>query len=122
MVLPNEPDFDWGPVSRLPSVETLGTFVLPLGAQPQLDIGPFDDFGFPAGNAKQNVTIDRPILRSGRIPDTNNALEALGTVGFIKKYGEFVTVRLPTAAQIGPDTRPDNRRAAATFRVAGTAG
>ncbi|MEJ7786166.1 MAG: ABC transporter permease [Solirubrobacteraceae bacterium] len=102
MVLPNQPGFDWGRVSRLPSVETLGTFALFSDAGPQLDIG-FDDFGFPAANAAQNLTVDRPLLRSGRYPDPHNPLEALGSPGFIKKYGPYVTVRLPSAKQIGPD-------------------
>ncbi|MGI8428208.1 MAG: FtsX-like permease family protein [Solirubrobacteraceae bacterium] len=119
MVLPNQPHFDWAPVSRLPSVRTLGTFALMHDAGPQFDIGPLDQFGFPVANGQQNVTIDRPILRSGRFPDTNNALEALGSDGFIKKHGAYVTVRLPAAAQIQPDgsIRPHTKYAGPTVRV-----
>lgn len=97
MVLPNKPGFDWGPVSRLPSVETLGTFALVWGAQ--LDLFDFQSTGFPAANASQNVTVDRPVLLRGRFPDTNNPLEALGSDGFVKKYGAYATVRLPSEAQ-----------------------
>jgi hypothetical protein len=118
MVLPNKPGFDWGPVSRLPSVKTLGTFVLTQGG-PQLSIGSFDNLGFPAGDAQQNVTIDRPFLRSGRFPDTNNALEALGSSGFIKKYGAYVTVRMPTKAQLGPDGTIKQHTNSVTARPAG---
>jgi hypothetical protein len=118
MVLPNKPGFDWGPVSRLPSVMTLGTFALPFGG-PQLDVGSFDEFGVLAANTEQNVTIDRPALTRGRFPDTNNALEALGSPGWIDEHGAHVTVKLPTKAQIGADgsVPPNTRYAGPTFRV-----
>jgi len=120
MVLPNKPGFDWGRVSRLPSVKTLGTFALFLGAMPQLDVGAYEDFSdFPAANAAQNVTIDRPILRSGRYPDARNPLEALAGPGFIEKHGSYLTVRLPAAAQIRPDgsVPPDTKYAGPRLRV-----
>ena len=118
MVLPNKPGFDWGPVSRLPSVEKLGTFVLMEGA-PQVDGGSFEETGFPAGDADQYVTIDRPSVLSGRFPDTNNPLEALGSPGFIKKRGAYVTLRLPTKDQLGPDgsVPPHTKYAGPVVRV-----
>jgi ABC-type lipoprotein release transport system permease subunit len=116
MVLPNQPGFDWEAVRRLPSVKTLGEFVGVTGAAPQLSV---DEFAFPAGDAEQDVTIDRPVLRTGRFPDTNNALEALGSPGFIKKHGAYVTAKLPTAAQIRPDGSipPNTKYAGPTVRI-----
>jgi ABC-type lipoprotein release transport system permease subunit len=119
MVLPNQPGFDWEPIRRLPSVKTLGLFVLAQGIGPQLSSGSFDETGFPAGDVNQYVTIDRPTLLSGRFPDTRNPLEALGSPGFIKKHGAYVTARLPTKAQIGPegDIAPNTKYAGPAVRI-----
>lgn len=120
MVLPNKPGFDWGPVGALPSVETLGTFALVWA--PQLDLFDFRKTGFPAANAAQNVRVDRPVLLRGRFPDTNNPLEALGSDGFVKKYGAYATVRLPSKAQaehvgIGDSFPPGTKLLGQTARI-----
>ena len=115
MVLPNQPGFDWGPVSRLPSVETLGTFA--LSDVPQVDAVP--EFAFPAADATQNVKVDRPFLLRGRFPDPNNALEALGSPGFIEKHGAYVTAAVPTKAQVRPegDIAPGTKYAGPKVRI-----
>ena len=99
MVLPNQPGFDWDRVRALPSVQTLGMFVLSDGG-PQADHLNMDEIsGFPAGDLVQNVAIDRPKLISGRLPDPNNPDEIIATPGFIGKYGRVLTIHLPSPAQ-----------------------
>lgn len=100
-VLPNRPGFEWEKVRRLPSVEALGLFVLAF-ASPQASTGSWDEVGLPAGDLAEGRTIDRPVLRRGRYPDPNDPLEALGTDGFLERYGDHVTVRLSSE---GPTVR-----------------
>ncbi len=80
--------------------KTLGTFVLPTGASPQgVGISLDAISGFPAGDRVQNVSIDRPAMISGRMADPGNPDEIVVTPGFVEKYGDTITVRLPTEAQ-----------------------
>ncbi len=100
MVLPNQPGFNWSQVRTLPSVKTLGTFVLPTGASPRgVGVSLDSIAGFPAGDRVQNVSVDRPAIISGHLADPGNPNEIVVTPGFVEKYGDTIAMRLPTRAQ-----------------------
>jgi hypothetical protein len=102
MVLPNQPGFDWSPVRSLPSVKSLGTFVLsdvdPTASGP-LEADLDNAEGFPAGDLIQNVSLDKPAMLSGRPADPHDPDEIVVTPGFEAKYGTSITLRFPSRAQ-----------------------
>jgi ABC-type lipoprotein release transport system permease subunit len=105
MVLPNQPNFDWSKVRTLPSVKTLGTFVLTMGPNPTFDHGlnPGDNETFAPGDAVLFNSIDRAKILRGRQADPMRNDEAIASPGFIARYGDVIAVRLPTRAQVEHD-------------------
>ncbi|SDS03180.1 ABC transporter permease [Jiangella sp. DSM 45060] len=93
-VLPNQPGFDWDAVRDLPGVAALSTFG---GAPYVVDGVPADSLGGAVGPDTM-VTVERPAVLDGRLPDPHRADEATVTPRFVETYGlgvgDTVTIQL----------------------------
>jgi hypothetical protein len=102
VVLPNTPNFDWGPIERLPEVAGLSRFVVDY--EFSLDGIDPDGVGFPPADDALGRTLERPVVFDGRMFDPGAPDEAVVTRKFVRTYhkgvGDTITLHLPTAAQL----------------------
>jgi hypothetical protein len=99
-VLPNEAGFDWDAVRALPGVAAVAEFAVTGAA---IDgIGP-ESVGFPFGPGTL-VSVERPVVLEGRLPDPARADEAVISPAFARTYGlgvgDVVDVRLSDPATV----------------------
>ncbi|MFN2561385.1 MAG: FtsX-like permease family protein [Jatrophihabitans sp.] len=98
-VLANTPDFDWGPVRRLPVV--LG--YTPFGPTFHIDGLPPEAETEPAMLPTTMRTLEAGVVQRGRLFDADRSDEAIASPAFLSRYklhvGDVVVVRLPTPAQ-----------------------
>jgi hypothetical protein len=99
-LLVNTPGYPWARVRALPQVATLATFGFTL---PVVGLPP-DAEAEPILGTDMLRTIERPVVRSGRMFDRTRTDEAVVTPGFAGRYGrtvgDTVDVVLPTPAEL----------------------
>ncbi|MEO7429718.1 MAG: FtsX-like permease family protein, partial [Acidimicrobiales bacterium] len=101
-VLPNDPEFDWGPVAELPGVEALARF--PISAFGVDDLPPYEAADFTYQDNDIMSTVERPVVLDGRLTDPGRDDEVVVTANFRSVYGkgvgDSVTLQLYTPQQI----------------------
>ncbi len=99
-----EPGFDWSPLVSLPYVEALGR-VISGGLGELGDEIPIDTLIETPTDAGVLVTLEKPVVLSGRVYRTDAADEAVVTRQFADRWGrevgDTVELQLPAPEQIG---------------------
>ncbi len=95
----NTPNFDWGPIDRLPYVDAFTMF----GPSYSIDGLPAEIEAQPAYNTATFRTIEKPVMFSGRMFDIHRADEAVVPPDFASKFhkrvGDTFQIVLPTPRQ-----------------------
>jgi len=103
----NQGAFDWDVVRAMPQVESVSAFAvseyavegLPEGVQGADEIA-----GFPFVDDEVWTTIERPVVLTGRLPDSSRADEVAVSSNFVDHFGlgvgDPVTLRLYTPEQL----------------------
>ena len=89
VVVPNQPGFDWAAVRSIPRVESLTLFP----AYTSLTIAGIDDdsiTSFIPADTDAMHTVERPVVREGRLADPTRPDEAVVTAAFLRSTGRHV--------------------------------
>jgi len=107
VVAPNQPGFDWDTIRALPSVASVGTFVvqgveidgnvadhgLDPGTSASVDMG-----YYPPADAESMHSLERPVVLDGRLADSTRHDEVVVTSAYVanqdKGIGDTVTLRM----------------------------
>jgi len=107
-VLANTPGFDWRPIAKLPNVEALTTFIVDYAWSVEGIHG--DPGSFPPADANTMITIEKPVVYSGRVFDPASSDEVVVTRQFVshwhKGVGDKLVVDLAAPSELGSDSPP----------------
>jgi len=112
-VLANQPGFDWAKVRALPEVAALSEFPVAFGFG--MPCCPGAGTGFPPVDDQFTTTLERPVMRAGRVYDPHDIGEIIATPQFMASYGKHVgdtvvlrlaSVRQANAGYDGSDGTP----------------
>lgn len=109
IIVPNELDFDYSEIAKLPYVEALARLAITDAIVPVGDSDP-EVVGYPTLDDQLLRTIEKPVVLAGRVYDPTKVDEVVVTPEFVRRYakgvGDSLTMALAAPNQIYDEAEP----------------